>query len=342
MTSHSDLGRTCLTGHRIVGVLQPAGGTVVDHPFESILHLFDHFGRTDRLDHHLRWEGPQRLAILFEFLDKHRTDHLPSIGYGIVEAEGFQRCQTQAVSVRHHGQCHTAPRCITGAINDRRGSARNLQIKRHGQTHFVEMFHELCRPIFIVFIDRQSKTHIGGVFEDLTQRHVTAGMGIDHAGTANHHPTVSGIEMLVETGSSIIEQRHQRGRFKGRSRLQVHADRIVEILDKLAFTPAGKIGDGTYLTGRDLHQYRRSPIGITQFKLFSQGIFSHILHIDIKCSDHIDSISWRLVQSVGNRNFEATRYALHQNIAILTLEDTVESSLDAPFTAGFVDPTDRT
>ena len=167
-------------------------------------------------------------------------------------------------------------------------------------------------------------------------------MRIDHTRPSDHHSSVTRIEMLLEACSCIIEQRHQRSQFEGRSRLKVHADRIVEILDKLAFTPAGKIGDSTYLTGRDLHQYRRSPIGITQFELFSQGIFSHILHINIECSDHIYSISWRLVQSVGNRNFEATRYALHQNIAILTLEDTVESPLNSPFTASLIHPTDRT
>ena len=107
--SHGDLRCTSLTSHRVVRILQSASGTVINNTFKCILHLFDHLGRSDRLDHHLRRKSSQRLAILFELFDKHRANHLSSIGYGVVETEGFQRRQSQTIPIRHHRQCHTTP-----------------------------------------------------------------------------------------------------------------------------------------------------------------------------------------------------------------------------------------
>ena len=195
--------------------------------------------------------------------------------------------------------------------------------------------------LFIIFVHGQRETHVRRVFEHLAQGHVSARVRIDHPRPADHHPPVARVVMLLEARARIVEQRHQRRQFKRGTRFEVHANGIIEILDKLTLPLARQVRDRTYLAGGNLHQHGRTPVGITQLQLFAQRVFGHVLHVDIERRHHVDPVHRRHAQRVGHRNLETARNALHQHIAVGPAQHAVERSLDAPFSSRLVDAADR-
>ena len=257
--------------------------------------------------HHRRVVGDD-LSVLDNLLHEPRPHHATVIGDSIIEGEDGYRRTLSLIAYAHPRQRRLGPVHILSVLillrkaYARRRVAGDRNVKVVSQTEVMEILDVPLRIVMIVFIDNTADSNIRANEQSLRQIHTTVASAppvvVLHISAIHIPYTASGLHILRSIAESVVENGHDAGGLKHRTRLHEVTDGMVADFPVLAVETFLHVDDSLHVTRFHVHDDSHTDASVDFLQLIDDGALSDVLHLHIYGRHDVGTVDRRCIGDI--------------------------------------------